>query len=97
MLATAFMDDPAQRWLFPDDRRRLEQGSRLFEILSGIEMGQQAWIAGGVKGGAVWFEPGAWPIGAVAAARRAPVLIKLLGRRAPVAMVGLAQVEARPR
>jgi ribosomal protein S18 acetylase RimI-like enzyme len=95
MLARAFYDDPPQRWLFPDDHKRIDRGTQLFELLSGIEMGQQAWIAGDMLGGAVWFEPGGWPIGAVAAARRAPLLLKLMGRRAPIAMVGLAQVEGK--
>jgi GNAT superfamily N-acetyltransferase len=94
-LASAFFDDPAQRWLFPDDGKRLEQGTRLFEILSGMEMGQQAWVGGAMEGGAVWFPPGAWPIGAAAAARRAPLLLRLLGRRAPFALMGLARVESK--
>ena len=98
MLAEAFVDDPAQRWLFPDDKRRVEHGTRLFEILSGMPMGQQAWTTTGVLGGAVWFEPGAWPISAVEAARRAPQMLALLGRRAPLVLTGLAVTErSHPR
>ena len=93
MLAEAYHDDPTQRWLFPDDSKRMEQCTRFFEALSGMPMGQQAWTTAGMVGGAVWFEPGAWPIGAVAAARQAPVLLKILGRRAPLALAGLAAVE----
>jgi ribosomal protein S18 acetylase RimI-like enzyme len=98
MLAEAFYDDPAQRWLFPDDSKRLDQATRFFETVSGMPMGQQAWTTAGVAAGAVWFEPGSWPIGAVAAARQAPLLLKVLGRRAPLVLAGLASVErSHPR
>lgn len=96
-LGRAFVDDPVQRWIFPDDRRREAACTRLFEALLRVVHLPHGttWTTMTVAGGAVWGPPDHWKTGLRAIARLAPSAVPVLGRRLPLVLRGLTAVEDR--
>ena len=82
-LARAFFDDPATKWYFPDDSRRLGQLERTWAFI-----GERDWFKhdvtyttdGGI-GAAVWIPPDHWRIGIPDQLRMTPGLISRIGLR----------------
>jgi hypothetical protein len=82
-LARAFFDDPATKWYFPDDSRRLRQLERTWAFI-----GERDWFKhdvtyttdGGI-GAAVWIPPDHWRIGIPDQLRMTPGLISRIGLR----------------
>lgn len=92
-LAAAFADDPAWSWLMPFADR--EQRQRLyFETeLAHQAPRRQVWVAGDGAATAVWAPPKLWraPFGTVM--REAPAMVRVFGRRLPLALRYLLRVE----
>jgi ribosomal protein S18 acetylase RimI-like enzyme len=61
VLARAFLDDPAWRWILPGDRRRARTLPGLFRTAIAVTMtgGRVDTTAGEVEGIALWVPPGA--------------------------------------
>jgi GNAT superfamily N-acetyltransferase len=96
-LARAFRDDPVHRWLFPDALSRVERNQAYFRLVLGhvhLRHGE-VWTAEEGAAGALWDPPGHWRVPPATVVRQTPTLLRLLGGRVPLALLGLARVERR--
>ena len=96
-LARAFRDDPVFRWLFPLGHSRVARNTTFFELeLRDVHLRHnEVWTAGDGASAALWDPPGRWKVPLTTLARTAPSLVRLLGARTPIALLGLSRVEAR--
>jgi GNAT superfamily N-acetyltransferase len=96
-LARAFRDDPVHRWLFPDPGSRLERNAAYFRlVLDQVHLRHgEVWTAEDGGSGALWDPPGRWRVPPATILRQVPVLLRLLGARVPLALLGLGRVERR--
>lgn len=67
VLATAFADDPALAWIFPDAARRPARLARFFDLITNADarlpLAQLACAADGqIIGAALWRPPGQWAL-----------------------------------
>lgn len=63
-LVSAFMDDPVERWLFPDTHHYLTQFPHFLAAFGGRAFEEQTvWKIGEMSGVALWLPPGAEPDG----------------------------------
>jgi len=92
-LAAAFADDPAWSWLMPFSDR--EQRQRLFFAteLAHQAHRRQVWVAGDGAATAVWAPPGLWRAPPGVAMREAPAMLRVFGRRLPLAFRWLLRAE----
>jgi ribosomal protein S18 acetylase RimI-like enzyme len=82
VLAAAFEDDPAARWVFGDDVRVAERGFLLF--LQRIWFAQEeCYTTDHTVGACVWERPGEWKLGVGAQVRMLPAMLRVFGRRLP--------------
>jgi ribosomal protein S18 acetylase RimI-like enzyme len=93
-LAAAFADDPAWSWLMPFADR--QQRQRLFfetELRHLVPDRREVWTTEDGSAAALWAPPGRWsvPIGTVL--REAPPMLRVFGRRLPLALRYLLRVE----
>lgn len=93
-LAAAFADDPAWSWLMPFADR--QQRQRLFfetELRLLVPDRREVWTTEDDSAAALWAPPGRWsvPIGTVL--REAAPMLRVFGRRLPVALRYLLRVE----
>jgi len=96
MFGRAFSDDPVQEWMFPDEARRPAHTERIFELVLRsfhIDHGE-VWTTDGLVGAAAWDPPDRWRIPAAQQLRHLPALVRMFGRRLPVALRGLRLIEA---
>jgi GNAT superfamily N-acetyltransferase len=88
VLARAFYDDPPNRWIVPDDSRRMhvsERGFRLF--LKKVWFPQnECYTTDGLVGAAVWELPGKWKLGVGQQLRLLPAMARIYGRFLPRVM-----------
>lgn len=79
MLARAFADDPAWRWILPSDRRRARTLPGLFRtaIAATMHGGRVETTAGAVEGLALWIPPGEAALAVNRAAARALLTVPL--------------------
>ena len=94
VLAAAFADDPAWSWLMPFADR--QQRQRLFfetELRHLVPDRREVWTTEDGSAAALWAPPGRWsvPIGTVL--REAPPMLRVFGRRLPLALRYLLRVE----
>jgi GNAT superfamily N-acetyltransferase len=62
VLLAAFADDPAARWVWPDDSVYREAFSHLIDALGGAAFAHRsAYLANGDEGAALWLPPGTAP------------------------------------
>jgi ribosomal protein S18 acetylase RimI-like enzyme len=93
MLARAFHDDPVNRWMFPDDKRRHGASRRYFTIRVRQLIGQgEIYTTNGIAGAALWAKPTRWRLGLREHLQFAP-LIPALGPRVPRSLRGLSLVQ----
>jgi ribosomal protein S18 acetylase RimI-like enzyme len=95
-LAAAFADDPAWSWLLPFPDR--QQRQHLFfktELHHLVPARREVWTTEDGSAAALWAPPGSWsvPIGTVL--REAGPMLRLFGRRLPLALRYLMRVEHR--
>ncbi len=63
-LVSAFMDDPVERWLYPESQRYLTHFPDFLAAFGGRSFGQQTvWSLGDFSAVALWLPPGAGPDG----------------------------------
>lgn len=90
VLGRAFRDDPLFLWLFPDDERRIAQGTRASALMAGfvyVPLGYSALVEARedddrgpvVRGAALWSPPAGEGGGAAAALRSLPHWLELVG------------------
>jgi GNAT superfamily N-acetyltransferase len=95
-LARAFHPDPVFKWLFPDDRKRLEQSRRYFAGRARALMRQdEIYPVDGGAAAAMWARPGEWHDPPLEVARQFMALVPALGRRIPRSLAGLREIEER--
>ena len=96
-LARAFRDDPVFRWLFPLGHSREARNAAFFEVeLRHLHLRHnEVWTADEGASAALWDPPGRWKVPLTTLARVGPSLIRLLGPRTPIGLLGLNRVEAR--
>ena len=96
-LARAFRDDPVFRWLFPLGHSREARNAAFFEVeLRHLHLRHnEVWTADEGASAALWDPPGRWKVPLTTLARVGPSLIRLLGARTPIGLLGLNRVEAR--
>lgn len=95
-LARAFRDDPVFRWLFPLGQSRVARNATFFELeLRHVHLRHnEVWTAGEGASAALWDPPGRWKVPLTTLARTGPSLVRNLGARTPIALLGLNRVEA---
>jgi GNAT superfamily N-acetyltransferase len=102
-LALAFAADPAWAHLLPDDASRAERLLTFFttEIGNLAPEHREVWIAEGGRGAAVWARPGRWRIPLARTIRPARQMVRVFGRRLPLAIWTQLRLErhhgGRPR
>jgi GNAT superfamily N-acetyltransferase len=94
-LARAFYDDPAIRWLSPDDARRLATSQRAFAVfLRRIWLAHdETYVAGEAAGVCVWEPPDTWKLGLGRQLGLLPALIRVYGAGLPRVLGALAAIE----
>jgi GNAT superfamily N-acetyltransferase len=96
-LGLAFVDDPVMDWLFPKDtpdQRRL-RGLFSLQMRRHLIPNGGTYTTNDIEGGALWAPPGQWRLGPADILRDLPAIVRIFGRRFPVAMRGLAFVEKK--
>ena len=96
-LAEAFMDDPVQRWLVPDARRRRACLRRFFALEArhvALPHGG-SWRAAGGRGAALVLPPGRWRLPLRLQALHAPGYVAAFGTALPRAVGLLTGMERR--
>lgn len=99
MLAAAFADDPAMRYLFPDAAGRPVRLQRFFDLMVRISpdpaLTDLALDADGrPAAAAVWRRPGAWQTSTLTMVRHAPALLTTFGLALPRALGVQARLDA---
>jgi ribosomal protein S18 acetylase RimI-like enzyme len=96
-LARAFRDDPVFRWLFPVGHSREERSAAFFTMaLRDLHLRHdEVWTAQDGAAAALWDPPGGWRVPPSMVVRQVPTLLRLLGARTPLALLGLNRVETR--
>lgn len=95
-LARAFYDDPLFRWMFPRDARRLRQARRHFEQRTRQLLAQnEVYTTDGNVGAALWARPDEWRDPPLAALRQLATLTPALGRRLPLTLRAMHEIELR--
>lgn len=94
VLAAAFYDDPAGKWLAPDPVTRQTRLTRFFEVEARsftVPHGEVT-MAGDVAA-ALWLPPGRWRIPPLVLLRTLPRLGRIFGGRTPLLLRGLSLIE----
>jgi GNAT superfamily N-acetyltransferase len=96
ILAGAFEDDPAMRWVMKDDRRRAALLERLFDLyLRRLWLRQdECYTTAGRVGAIVWERPGEWKVGLLEQVRLGPAVARISGRLLPRKLRALAAMES---
>ena len=96
-LGRAFEDDPGFSHLLPDPRERAERlrlffetELRTFAIAHGL-----AWTTDELIGGAIWLPPDAWRVPVATTLREVAPMIRVFGRRLPLALRSRLRMEGR--
>jgi len=93
MLARAFHDDPVNRWMFPDDKRRRSGSERYFALRLRQLIGQgEIYTTNDIVGAALWARPTSWRLG-LRKHLQFGTLIPVLGPRFPRSLRGLSLVQ----
>jgi GNAT superfamily N-acetyltransferase len=96
-IARAFQDDPGWSHLLPDPTDRTERLRLFFETeLRGLAMPLGlVWTTDEVVGGAVWAPPEAWRVPVTTTVREIPPMVRVFGRRLPLALRSRLRMEGR--
>jgi ribosomal protein S18 acetylase RimI-like enzyme len=97
VLARAFHDDPAFRWVLrgdPDRMRVLERGFELFLSRIWLEQ-EETYTTADVVAVAVWELPEHWKLGVLEQLRLLPAMIAVFGRHLPRLLRSLIALEAK--
>ena len=93
-MAAAFVDDPAWSWLMPFADR--QQRQRLFfetELRYLVPDRREVWTTEDGSAAALWAAPGRWSVPMGTVLREAPPMLRVFGRRLPLALRYLMRVE----
>jgi ribosomal protein S18 acetylase RimI-like enzyme len=93
-LASAFADDPAWSWLLPYPDR--EQRQLLFfetDLRHLVPGRRDVWMTDDGSAAAVWAPPGRWTVPLGTVLREAPSMLRVFGRRLPLAIRYLVRAE----
>jgi len=94
VLARAFEDDPVMSWLFPAPPTRVRRNEVFFRLRARDLMDQEeVWTTDDHAGGALWTLPGRWRTTPRELLAWLPSMGRNLGRRMPLALLGLAKIE----
>jgi ribosomal protein S18 acetylase RimI-like enzyme len=96
-LGRAFEHDPGFSHLLPDPRERAERLRLFFETeLRAIAIPHGlAWTTDEVIGGAIWLPPDAWRAPVATTLRELGPMIRVFGRRLPLAFLSRLRMEGR--
>jgi ribosomal protein S18 acetylase RimI-like enzyme len=96
-IARAFQDDPGWSHLLPDPTDRTERLRLFFETeLRGLAVPLGlVWTSDQVVGGAVWAPLEAWRVPVTTTVREVPSMVKVFGRRLPLALRSRMRMEGR--
>jgi GNAT superfamily N-acetyltransferase len=96
-LARAFHDDPGWSHLLSDPSDRTERLRLFFETeLRGIAVPLGlVWTTDEVVGGALWAPPESWRVPVTATLREIPPMVRVFGRRLPLALRARLRMEGR--
>jgi GNAT superfamily N-acetyltransferase len=93
-LASAFAGDPAWSWLLPYTDR--EQRQRLFFETAFrylVPDRREVWMTEDGSAAAIWAPPGLWAVPVWIVLRESPPMLRVFGRRLPLAVRYLARAE----
>lgn len=97
-LAKAFEDDPVMEWLIPSaGRNRFERLRQFFalDMKAWNLRHDETWTTPDYRGGAIWAPPGKWKLSVADIVKSTPAMARILGRRLPLALRGLNEIERR--
>ena len=96
-MARAFADDPVMRYAFGDHGEMARRLTPLFaaDARRHVRAGHDVWTNEERSAAAYWAPPGDWRTPVSYMIRSAPLMMRLVGRRAIRAMRGLTQIEKR--
>jgi len=81
-------------WLFPAPAARVDGNEAFFRLrLRDLLEQEEVWTSDDLAGGALWALPDRWRTTPREILRWMPVMGRRLGRRLPLALYGLAQIE----
>jgi GNAT superfamily N-acetyltransferase len=87
MLGQAFVHDPVWAWAFPDPQARAGQLGRWFDLIAASAVEHRwVWATDGHEAATVWLPPGQPELNDAAAERLEPLVVDLVGPRAPLVM-----------
>lgn len=94
-LAAAFVDDPGWSFLLPDAEDRERRERRFFDsaLHHLVPSRRQVWVSEDGSAAAIWGPPELWAVPAAKVARQAPQMVKVFGRRLPLALRYLMRIE----
>jgi GNAT superfamily N-acetyltransferase len=95
-MALAFEDDPAGRWLFPDDATRVGRLERMFSemALPDTLVHEETYTTAGHDGGALWVPPGEGEMGLLDSLRQIPKIASIWRRGTPRALRAFSFMDA---
>jgi GNAT superfamily N-acetyltransferase len=99
ILVSAFYNDPAWSWAFPDDSRRAEQHRRWWGLyVDGALRFPWVWLTGGNTATSVWIPPNETELSQEQEAAIEPLLVEMLGSGAPQVLQAVEMFDqAHPR
>lgn len=97
-LAHAFYEDSVNRWILPDDSRRVRQLERSFHyiFLKRICLPHdETYTTESIAGGALWLPPGKWQLGFLDNLRMLPYMTAFSGRNLPRVLRFLGYLDSK--
>ncbi len=96
-LAAAFVDDPGWSFLLPDERNREQRERRFFDsaLCHLVPARREVWVSEDGSAAAIWGPPELWAVPVPKVMRQAPQMVRVFGRRLPLALRYLMRVERR--
>mgnify|MGYP002777893255 CR=1 FL=1 len=94
LLARAFADDPAMRWIFPDPVDRMRRLPRLFRVIFDSDARGMRLVTPGGEAATLWRAPGRSRAGRWETLRRAIPLVRALGAARGRAMAVADAIDA---
>lgn len=94
-LAAAFAGDPGWSHLIPHERERERRERRFFDstLRHLVPARREVWVSEDARAAAIWARPEEWSVPPTKVVRQAPEMVRVFGRRLPLALRYLIHIE----